>query len=307
MVNAKVQTEAEKEFFSELVRHGLVLPSPVPGIVGRGRAFEDVLRGLDQLIFSESRADGAEFMNFPPVIGRRTIEKSEFLDSFPQLAGSVWSFTGNDAEHQELSERVHAGRDWSDLQSMTDVVLTPAACYPVYPLATGRLPDKGRTVELVSWCFRHEPSGDPARMQMFRVHEIVRLGEPDTVRDWRNLWLERGVSLLSSLGLDVRAAPASDPFFGRGGRMLAASQKEQSLKFEILTPICSEENPTAVVSFNYHQQHFGKIFEIQTSKGVTAETACLGFGLERCVLALFKTHGMVPREWPDEVRTKLGL
>jgi seryl-tRNA synthetase len=119
------------------------------------------------------------------------------------------------------------------------------------------------------------------------------------------MWLERGVELLKSLGLPAKSDVASDPFFGRGGRMLAGTQREQKLKFEVLVPVISEESPTAVCSFNYHQDHFGRIFDIKTPAGEVAQTACLGFGLERCVMALFKTHGMVPSEWPASVRGKL--
>jgi seryl-tRNA synthetase len=125
------------------------------------------------------------------------------------------------------------------------------------------------------------------------------------VVEWRDMWLERGVELLRSLGLPAKSDVASDPFFGRGGRMLAGTQREQKLKFEVLVPVISEEHPTALCSFNYHQDHFGKIFDIKTHAGEIAETACLGFGLERCVMALFKTHGMVPSEWPAAVRSKL--
>jgi hypothetical protein len=60
-----------------------------------------------------------------------------------------------------------------------------------------------------------------------------------------------------------------------------------------------------VCSFNYHQEHFGKIFDIKTQDGAVAQTACLGFGMERVVMALFKTHGCVPPEWPAAVRAKL--
>jgi seryl-tRNA synthetase len=88
--------------------------------------------------------------------------------------------------------------------------------------------------------------------------------------------------------------------------MLAASQREQALKFEVVVPILSEDAPTAVCSFNYHQDHFGKIFSIRTSDGAIAQTACLGFGMERVVMALFKTHGFVPSEWPSPVREMLS-
>ena len=57
---------------------------------------------------------------------------------------------------------------------------------------------------------------------------------------------------------------ANDPFFGRAGRMLAASQRDQELKFELLVPINSDEKPTACLSFNYHQDHFGALWGIET-------------------------------------------
>jgi hypothetical protein len=88
--------------------------------------------------------------------------------------------------------------------------------------------------------------------------------------------------------------------------MLAASQREQALKFEILVQIAGPE-PTAIASFNYHQDHFASTYGIRLEDGGVAHTACLGFGHERIVLALLKTHGLDPQVWPDEVRGKLAL
>jgi seryl-tRNA synthetase len=292
-------------FYDGLVEHKLIIPVGVPGAFGRSAVFEDVLDRFDARVSRAAKDDGAERMLFPPIIDRKVFEKSEYLDSFPHLAGTVFSFSGTDAQHRELSGRLHEGRPWGDLQTMTAVVLSPAACYPVYPSFTGTVPDGGRLVDMKNWVFRHEPSPEPTRMQAFRVREFVRAGTPDTVVAWRDMWLERGLELLQALGLPARAETASDPFFGRAGRMLAASQREQQLKFEIVIPVISEEAPTAVCSFNYHQEHFGKIFGIHTKGGTVAHTACLGFGLERVAMALFKTHGFVPAEWPAAVRSEL--
>jgi len=52
------------------------------------------------------------------------------------------------------------GEDWMDRQAPTDVVLTPAACYPLYPMIArrGTLAPQGALFDLKSYCFRHEPS-----------------------------------------------------------------------------------------------------------------------------------------------------
>ena len=142
-------------------------------------------------------------------------------------------------------------------------------------------------------------------MQLFRMREYVRFGTPDQVTEFRASWLERGQKMMAALGVPFDLDVANDPFFGRSGRMLANNQRDQRLKFELLIPINSEESPTACLSFNYHQDHFGSTWGIQTPDGEVAHTACVGFGMERVALALFKHHGMNVDNWPISVRNEL--
>jgi seryl-tRNA synthetase len=292
-------------FRDELVAHGLIFPGQAQGVFGRSRLFEDVLERFNALVTATSKDDGAEVITFPPVIDRSIIERVDYMDSFPNLCGSIHSFLGNEREARALSEVIHAGQPWGHLLGATGVALCPAVCYPLYPHLAGTLPDGGRLVTLTGWVFRHEPSIEPTRMQSFRMREFVRAGHPDDVVAWRDQWLQRGLDLLKRLRLPVQSDVASDPFFGRAGKMLKDGQKSQKLKFEVLCPVISETEPTAICSFNYHQDKFGGVFGIRTSDGEVAHTACLGFGLERVTMAIFKTHGFEPREWPTDVREAL--
>jgi seryl-tRNA synthetase len=86
--------------------------------------------------------------------------------------------------------------------------------------------------------------------------------------------------------------------------MLAANQRDQGLKLERVHPIATDR-PTAIMSINYHQDHFGLEFGLRTSDGETAHTACFGFGLERITLALFRKHGVDIGRWPNHVRDQL--
>jgi seryl-tRNA synthetase len=296
-----------ENFTAGLVEHGLIIPSGELGVFGRGAVFEQVLEGFNHRVSQLARDDGAEPQNFPPLIARSLLEKVHYLDSFPHLCGAVHSFTGNALQAMALAERANSGGNWGELLTQTGVTLNPAACYPVYPSLAGTLPEGGRLVTLLGWVYRHEPSPEPTRMQSFRVREFVRAGSAEQVVAWRDMWLQRGLDLLQALGLPATSDVAADPFFGRGGKVLAANQIEQRLKFEVLVPVISAEAPTAVCSFNFHQQHFGNTFGIRTPDGQAANTACLGFGLERVTMALFKHHGFTPKAWPQAVRELLSL
>jgi seryl-tRNA synthetase len=279
-------------------------------VYGRSGAFEDIVTRLEDLITAKYRTMEAvpgvcpEVMRFPPVISSETTEQSGYMQSFPQLLGVVHSFAGDHRQHRQMLKDMEDAHDWTHHLSATGVVLTPAACYPVYGAVAGTLPQSGRLVDVSSYCFRHEPSTDPARMQSFRMREFVRIADPQAVQDWHTQWLTQGQEFLRSIGLSPTLALANDPFFGPGGRLLAASQQEQNLKYELLALTGSEKSANAVMSINYHQGHFGHDFHIHTSDGEVAHTACVGFGLERITLALFYAHGFDTAAWPAEVRQK---
>jgi seryl-tRNA synthetase len=141
-------------------------------------------------------------------------------------------------------------------------------------------------------------------MQMFHQRELVRFGAPDVVADWRQRWCDRALELLRGLGLDAQSDVASDPFFGRTGRMLARSQRSQALKFEVGVPI-GGQGPTAVASFNCHREHFSGLYDMSSSDGGEVHTACVGFGLERITLAMLFEHGCDLQAWPTELRVQL--
>jgi seryl-tRNA synthetase len=302
-----VARREQSAFLAELIEKELLIPSGVDGAYGRGARFEEVRTAVDGFITGRTINVGVERMAFPPILPKEQLERIGYLQSFPHLAGTIFSFDGDESEAAELEERAGAHEDWSGFQHQTELVLVPAACYPVYPAVArrGPLAEGGTTVDLGgSYVFRNEPSKDPARLQMFHQREMIRLGAPEEVEAWRNAWADRAVEILTELGLDAHADLASDPFFGRSGKMLARSQRAQALKFEAAVQISGDE-PTAVASFNYHREHFSSIFELQQPNGELAHTACVGFGLERITLALLSRHGLDPDAWPNEVTALL--
>jgi len=301
------QGDAYRDYFDALVAHRLLIPTGVPGVYGRGTDFERVIERFDALVTRAGAGLSPEVLRFPPIFNRAHYRKIDHIHNFPDLMGSLHTFTGGEGEHRALLAKFEGGEDWSRDLAAAETMMTPAICYPLYPTASGTLPAGGRRVDLQGYAFRHEPSPDPARMQIFRMHEFVRLGSPADALAHRDEWLERGQEVFHSVGLATERVVANDPFFGRGGKVQKAIQREQSLKFEFVVPICSAEKPTAIGSCNYHLDHFGVAFDIRTADGAVAHSACVGFGLERVALALFKTHGLELGGWPREVLDVLAL
>ena len=299
--------ETETAFHRELVEARILVPSGVEGLYGRSGVFESIVDGIDALVSRLGRDQDAEVIRFPPAMPRSVLETSGYLNGFPHLAGTVHCFCGDERAHQALLQCLEVGEDWTAGQQCVDLALTPAACYPVYPMVAARGPLRpgGHVVDVASYCFRHEPSIDPVRMQMFRMREYVCLGSPDTVRDFRDRWIERGREVIATLGLPVAIDLANDPFFGRGGTLMARSQRDQALKYELLVPVSNPDKPTACLSFNYHMEHFGEIWDLRLLNGELAHTACVGFGFERLALALLRHHGFDPQRWPEETREAL--
>jgi seryl-tRNA synthetase len=288
------------------IAEALLLPSGVDGVYVRTATFEQVVNGLTDLI-SEYREPGTEVLRFPPVMSRRQVEKSGYLKSFPHFLGCVSCLAGEETNIREAVERHEAGEDWTPALSPTDLVLAPAACYPVYPLVAsrGHVPADGLLFDVAADCFRREPSKMLDRLQSFRMREYVCIGTPQQIDEFRSRWMKRAEGFAAQLGLSWRMDYASDPFFGRGGQMMAVSQVEQALKFELLVPVYSTEKPTACMSFNYHRDHFGTTWNIHTADGEAAHTGCVAFGIDRLALALFVTHGLDLSRWPAGVRKAL--
>jgi seryl-tRNA synthetase len=281
----------------------LLLPSGIDGIYARTAAFEDVIGGLTAVI-SRLREPDTEVLRFPPVMSRRQVEMSGFLNGAPDLLGCVCCLERSGTEGQGAIGR-HAGH-WTAGLSATDLVLTPSACYPVYPLVASRsdVPAGGLLFDTAAECFRREPSGDLDRLQSFRMREFVCIGTVGQVDDFRRRWMTRAAAVAEQLGLPYRFEPADDPLFSSQD---ASKLARGAPKFKLLVPIRSAEQPTVCVSFNDHRDHFGFVWNLRNASGQTMSTGCIAFGMERLALAMFSTHGLDLAVWPSDVRQVLAM
>jgi seryl-tRNA synthetase len=299
-------TSAE-EFRLALFEAGVLTPGSAIGLFHRSFAFEELVRGIESFVSEAGRDAQRRQFFFSPLLDQSILAKSDYVLSFPNLVGILTTFTRPEQDLAELADRVESGANWAELMSPDGLALGSAACSHVYPMLAGtEVPVEGLLLEVQATCHRHEPSEDPARMQSFSMREFVFVGPESGAIAHRELWLQRGTTLLEKLGLSLEIVPANDPFFGRAGKLMAANQREKAAKFELIAEITSP-SPGAISSGNYHGDHFGKAFGITLPDGGPAHSSCFAFGLERIALSLLHRHGLDTADWPPDVRSSLNL
>ncbi len=139
-------------------------------------------------------------------------------------------------------------------------------------------------------------------MQLFRQHEFVCIGRPSRLSRSGEMWMERGQAAVQALGLPMEVDVANDPFFGRGGKIVADSQRELKLKFELLIPMNDGLGPTACMSFNYHHGPLRRVVGHPHSPMAARRTpAAWVLASSALTLALLKHHGLDPARWPQSV------
>jgi len=275
------------------------VPTMAPGVYLYPGSFETIIGLLRTGITALAAGQPFRRLAIPPVISRRTIERAGYVKTFPQLLGTVHSYTGDAKTWGKLMPLVDDGGPWHSEQAISDLVLLPAACYPVYQTLLEQQLDGPRKFHVEANCFRQEATSETGRLRTFRMVELVTAGTEDYCLDYRDHWLKRVESWFTALGLDVTIEVADDPFFGPGKKLYQAAQRMQELKFELRVPV-AENLVQAIASANFHKDHFGEAFDF-TVDGAVGNTACMAFGMERVAFALTHRHGNDPERWPADV------
>ncbi|HXG69050.1 MAG TPA: aminoacyl--tRNA ligase-related protein [Gemmatimonadaceae bacterium] len=232
--------------------------------------FDDTVRGW-------AAEHGAVEHEFPEAIEMETLRRAGFLAAFPQ--------------------KVVKGAD-------ADSAMSPAVCYHAYPrYAGGAVAEAGSFVTAACRCFREEQEEDDPleRLRAFTMRELIVVGSDAAVERLRDDMIGRVSDWMTALGLDGFIETATDPFFTTEARGRRLMQEARPLKFELRLSVGANRT-VAAASFNNHQQHFGRAFDIHTLNGEVASSGCVAFGWERWVLGFIAQHGPDEASWPDIVR-----
>ena len=101
------------------VAAGILTGTGVKGVYGKGPVFVATFEALDRFVTAAGRIDDPEVLRFPAVIPAGDLVCSDYLRSFPDLAGSIHGFEGGNREHAALMRKIADGAEQSDAEAVS--------------------------------------------------------------------------------------------------------------------------------------------------------------------------------------------
>lgn len=280
------------------------------GRYGVGGKLLALMEWFEHRVQQMAKAFDAQAYSFPALVGADTLDRCKYLKNFPASLNMVCHLR---EDHDLLTQFVRSV-EWEQEQlrfdksslSGVECLLSPSVCFHWYAWLQNLHLAEPRAVTALGKCFRYESANLTGleRLWDFTMREIIFVGSGEYVLDQRRVLVELSEKFLTELGLAFEISTATDPFFVDSYAVQAAYQQGFDLKFELLAPLPYSGKLLAVGSINYHQDFFGRSFNIEIAGGA-AHTGCIGFGYERLALAFVAQHGVDERNWPERVRKVL--
>lgn len=246
---------------------------------------------------------GAKTKVYPALLPLESYKKTGYLKRSPQYA----IFCCNTFEDMDKLEDIQRSIQDGSIQSslkQPDFALSPSACFHTYIEYENKELQKESVFTFRQNVFRNEGRfnfTEMGRLMDYHVREVVMIGSENFVTKVRKEFLEKVIEIMKNWGLSFSVSVAADPFVLPKFQKLKKIQKGEKSKYEIKLD-CSSDHSTSVASFNLHGTAFTDPFNIRVNDNNETVTGCIGFGIERWVIAFWCQYGNNPQNWPQEVR-----
>lgn len=313
---ARVLMESEIDDQLEASEDVMILGPGLTGLSGRLLA---LWRLLEEEFRDLARRFGAEEHLYPALVPSEILHEVGYLEHFPQhltlccrLPDELPVLEAVAAEASAAGKGVSeqlAGR-LGDAAEPPRHALIPGVCLPCYRHLRGveLAPGEVRALTMQNHVYRYEGAGfrPLARAWDFHVRDIVFFGSGSDLERLRSEVMEAAMELCRRLDLEARLELAHDPFFLDAGRDKVVYQRMGKVKYELLLHLPRRPEPFAASSFNLHRDFYTSIYDTRGAEGGHAESACMGFGLERWLYGFLSQKGLEMANWPDWVRQRIG-
>ena len=141
----------------------------------------------------------------------------------------------------------------------------------------------------------------------FGLREVIFLGSPDFVRRTRKDCLDLIKNMATDWEIGGVLQTENDPFFTSDFDIKAEHQRKMKMKYEYRAFLENDDaEGLAIMSSNLHGLTFSKTFNIK-GEDWPVHSGCIGFGLERMLIAIISQHGSRPEFWPNKLRKEWSI
>ncbi|KAF6569875.1 hypothetical protein JDW19_21555 [Paenibacillus polymyxa] len=245
---------------------------------------------------------------YPVLLPLTTYTSTRYLATSPQYAMFCCPAKESMDDISMLQKQVGIG-DFADLLDRPKYAFSPSACFHLYEELRGETLVGNTIYTFRQNVFRNEGRfnwGELTRLRDYTVREVVFIGDDESVYEFREDMTGRILQLLEQLELDFEIRVASDPFIVPEMQKYKTVQARNRLKYECKI-VKDDSSSIACASLNMHGPAFSQAFQFSVNGKERTASGCIGFGLERWVIAFLLQHGCDEEAWPDEVRKGIAL
>lgn len=285
---------------------GTVIKEYGNGLFGLNGIAIDLFRYFDQKFKTMALDSGATEKMYPVLLPVEGYSKTGYLKNSPQYSMFCSSAVENMDVLESLNEKVHYEKV-IDILCEPRLALSPSACFHTYIEYEGKELKMESVFTFLQSVFRNEGRlnySELGRLNDYHVREVVFVGSEEFVINKRKSMINKVMEFMQMLNLSGDISVASDPFILPRMQKMKKIQKATNAKYEVHLK-CSEESKISVASFNLHGTAFTYPFSISVKDVENTVTGCVGFGIERWVIAFICQYGLEDKYWPQAIRNEI--
>ena len=213
---------------------------------------------------------------YPVLLSKDTLIKTKYLNNYP----------GNSMYVED-----------------SNAVLSPSACFHVYERYKDTVFKDNTSLTFLQNVFRNEKdkNNEFGRLRDYHVREIVFVGSEEYVDTSINRMINQTSRFIVELGLKGDIESATDLFITPNMNRYKLIQMHNKAKYELRLEYDNNRD-ISVASFNRHGKTFSHMFNIGVSGVENVVSGCIGYGIERFVMAFLSQYGCNVENMPKCVR-----
>lgn len=242
---------------------------------------------------------------YPVLLPLDSYSMTGYVRKTPQYAIFCSTVNDNLGDLEQTDAAMH-DKKVKEIIKEPRFALSPSACFHTYIEYKDKTLKDNTIVTFRQNVFRNEGRlnyNEIGRLCDYHVREIVMIGSNEFILESRNKIMQKSKELMSKLQLIGDISLASDSFVVPKMQMYRKIQHIDKSKYEMHLNI-SPDKSISTASYNLHGKAFTDPFNISVENCEDTVTACVGFGLQRWVLAFLLQHGLNEESWPEEVKSE---